>query len=435
MDQSSQDHGIESEDAKAMGKEVEAIAISSDSNSLEAPEFAPSRYDAFMKTYDGVSLLVNLQSTPTALVTSLGPALLTGGPRVLFWGPIAGWVVATCVAGSLAEMASIEPYAGGQYIWTYTNAPTWLSARTRLMLSHIQAYITWFAWMLSAALIPTIMTSSIMELVEIYHPNVTNWTQQHIGGIEVLIGSAIIFLAFLSILNKWLRIVLRPLEMLGFFLTVLIVIILLVVFPVKGERNSAHEAFFSGTLDGAGTAWGNSGLAFCQGVSLLYVMYSGVDGIIHVAAEVTNPEVKVPKTIFNTTQVGALLVLPLAVVVPLFMGPLTQEVLSSPYPITQILFNLTDNTPLVACVTCFITLQIFPAYCGILLTASRLTLQFAQQGGMPEWWCRTLRLRSAYGPLIFSYPTDWLSPLASFPESVSVTQFGVESGPWADGDS
>lgn len=256
------------------------------------------------------------------------------------------------------------------------------------MLSHIQAYVTWIGWSLAAALLPCLMAGQIMELVEIYHPNVANWTFHQNGAVQVGIGLFVVLLLFYCTLNKYMRIVLRPLEVLGLILLFVIVIILIVVLPITGERNSARMAFLSGTLDGADTAWGNSGFAFCQGISFVYFMYTASDGIVHMAAEVTDPEVRVPSITFRSTQIGALLSIPLAVIIPLFMGPLTEDVLSAPYPIIQVLYDQTGSTPLVSCVTCLIVLQIFPCACGAVATASRLTLQLAQQRALPEWWCR-----------------------------------------------
>ena len=256
------------------------------------------------------------------------------------------------------------------------------------MLSHIQAYVTWVGWSLAAALLPTLMSAQIMELVEIHHPNVANWTLHQIGGVQVGIGLFVTVLCFGCTLNKYMRIILRPLEVLGLILIFVIVIILIVVLPVTGERNSARTAFLGSTVDGADTAWGNNGLAFVQGVSLTYFIFTASDGIVHMSAEVRDPEVRVPSITFSSTQIGALLTMPLAIIIPLFMGPLTDDVLSAPYPIIQILFDQTGSTPLVSCVTCLIILQIFPCACGSFATASRLTLQLAQQGGLPEWWCR-----------------------------------------------
>ncbi|KAL9097570.1 MAG: hypothetical protein Q9165_000466 [Trypethelium subeluteriae] len=86
--------------------EANTTSIPLNPSAEEPPKFVPSRFDAFLSTFSGTSLLINLQSTPIAFVNTLGPALLTGGPRVVFWGPLIGWPVATCVSGSLAEMAS-----------------------------------------------------------------------------------------------------------------------------------------------------------------------------------------------------------------------------------------------------------------------------------------------------------------------------------------
>ncbi|KAL9094278.1 MAG: hypothetical protein Q9165_003418 [Trypethelium subeluteriae] len=97
----------ELKDVNATEEKVDSPPGSAQSESMNNPRYVPSKYDAFIRTFDGVSLLVNLQSTPIAFLNTLGSALLTGGPRAVFWGPIIGWVVATCISGSLAEMASV----------------------------------------------------------------------------------------------------------------------------------------------------------------------------------------------------------------------------------------------------------------------------------------------------------------------------------------
>ena len=120
------------------------------------------------------------------------------------------------------------------------------------------------------------MSGQIMGLVEIYHQNVAEWTLRQVGAAEVGIGIVIIVLCFWLTLNKLLRVVLRPLEVCGMILVFVIVILLVVILPVTGERNSAHMAFLSGTTDAANTAWGNEGFAFCQGITLVYFMYTAV---------------------------------------------------------------------------------------------------------------------------------------------------------------
>ncbi|KAI9696671.1 MAG: hypothetical protein M1820_008045 [Bogoriella megaspora] len=375
-----------------MSKSVETIdvdstekVVGSDSRTgKESPKYAPSRFDAFIRTFDGISLLVNLQSTPIAFINTLGPALLTGGPRVVFWGPLIGWLVATCVSGSIAEMASAEPFVGGQYIRCYTNAPSWLGQRGRLLLSHTQAYITWIGWIIASAVLPVVMSGQIMGLVQIYHPTVAAWNPRQIGAIEVGIGTAIVVLCFWVTLNKFLKIVLTPLEVCGMVLVFVIVILLLVVLPVKGARNSAYMAFMSGTTDAANTSWGNDGFAFCQGITLVYFIYTASDGIVHMAAEVTDAGLVVPRIIFRSTQIGALLSIPLCILIPLYMGPLTDDILSAPYPIIQILLDRTNSKALVSAVAILIILQTVPVACGALATSSRLTLQLAQQGAFPH---------------------------------------------------
>ena len=106
------------------------------------------------------------------------------------------------------------------------------------------------------------------------------------------------------------------------------------------------------------------------------------------AAEVTDAGLTVPRIIFLSTQVGALLSIPLCVLTPLYMGPLTDDILSAPYPIFQILLDRTNSKALVSVVAILIIVQIFPCACGALATSSRLTLQLAQQDALPHWWTR-----------------------------------------------
>ena len=112
------------------------------------------------------------------------------------------------------------------------------------------------------------------------------------------------------------------------------------------------------------------------------------------AAEVTDAGLNVPRIIFRSTQVGALLSIPLCILVPLYMGPLTDDIVLAPYPIIQILLDRTNSKALVSVVAILIIVQTFPCACGALATSSRLTLQLAQQGALPQWWIRTWSVSS-----------------------------------------
>lgn len=59
----------------------------------------------------------------TALATSLGLALSSGGPTSVLWGLITAGICNLCLAASLAEFLSAYPSAGGQYHWAAMLCP------------------------------------------------------------------------------------------------------------------------------------------------------------------------------------------------------------------------------------------------------------------------------------------------------------------------
>ncbi|KAI9661099.1 MAG: hypothetical protein M1821_009426 [Bathelium mastoideum] len=111
------------------------------------------------------------------------------------------------------------------------------------------------------------------------------------------------------------------------------------------------------------------------------------------------------------------------------MGPLTDDILSAPYPIIQILLDRTESKALVSVVAILIILQTFPCACGALATSSRLTLQLAQQGALPQWWTSIWSLTGAIGPLVFVCCFSILMLLTNIGSDIAiVVMFNLATG-------
>lgn len=121
------DHGVPQQIGEAE-KDVAAI-IEDPIASSEDGTVVTKRYDIKhrLDRYLGMLPMICLISTLQAIWESLGAGLLgglyNGGPVALVYGFVVAYFGTFALAASFAEMASIVPVAGAQYVWAADLAP------------------------------------------------------------------------------------------------------------------------------------------------------------------------------------------------------------------------------------------------------------------------------------------------------------------------
>ncbi|TIA15667.1 amino acid transporter [Aureobasidium pullulans] len=93
-------------------------------------------------------------------------ALQAGGPALLFWSYIWSFAGSLLVTASLAEMCSMVPSSGGQYVWVSEFA----GKRCQSFLSYIAGYMTLIGWQCGNASGIFLTGSLIQCIITIYRP-------------------------------------------------------------------------------------------------------------------------------------------------------------------------------------------------------------------------------------------------------------------------
>lgn len=105
---------------------------------------------------------------------NLGASFYNGGPQALAWGMLLVVAGALALAASMAELASIQPIAGAQYHWTKflvaSSSSTEKERQRARLLTWMQGWVTWFAWVSSLAGSTSSMANILLGLVAVNHP-------------------------------------------------------------------------------------------------------------------------------------------------------------------------------------------------------------------------------------------------------------------------
>jgi choline transport protein len=98
---------------------------------------------------------------------SIQIALLQGGPATLIYGIMVSSIAYFSIAGSMSELASVYPTAGGQYHFASILAPE----KTKRAISYACGLLSIFSWVAIGAAVTIIPAQQIMALVALYRPD------------------------------------------------------------------------------------------------------------------------------------------------------------------------------------------------------------------------------------------------------------------------
>ncbi|KAK4506653.1 hypothetical protein PRZ48_000385 [Zasmidium cellare] len=230
-------------------------------------------------------------------------ALQDGGLPIVFWSLIAGCLGMSLVYASLAEMASMCPTAGGQYHLVSELA----SPSIQKELSYAVGWLTamgWQVWVTGLCFVMAIVTFAL--------------------AINALLGMRLPAIQRVFIV----------LHVVGFLA---IVITLWVVAPHGGARDTLLR--FAST-----SGWENVGLASMIGVVNPIGSLCGYDCVVHMAEEVQDASLVIPKALIWSFIPNALMALVMGVTFIFSIGDL-DSVLASPtgQPFIQVFYNATQS--------------------------------------------------------------------------------------------
>ncbi|KAJ5876374.1 uncharacterized protein N7529_001958 [Penicillium soppii] len=377
--------------------------------------------ERYLNFFSSVAFSACLLATWESAGGSLLSGLYNGGPAAIVYGIILSTLGNLAIACSLAELASLHPTAGAQYHWSYFLAP-----RGRRFISFFQGWVTVFSWSALVCIAPYFIGTQIQGMVVLAHPEyeLVKWR-----GTLLMWAVAIIPV----IINVFARRVLGAIEVAAGIMHVVFLPVTIAVFVILAPRNP--DSFVWDTFVGGLSGWKDSGVVFSVGLLGVITPLAGVDGIIHMAEEIKNAKVVVPRSMIYGTLINGTLAFCYLIAILYCMGDYT-EALTSPtgYPIITIAYQATGSK---AATFVLMALGMLPGWIALfngLASVTRLTWAFARDNGLPfsEFFARVdptykipLRALLLVASCIFVLSFIQIGSTAAFNAILSLSTLGL----------
>lgn len=315
-------------------------------------------------------------------------SMYNGGPSAWFFSYIIVAIGVLFQCAVFGEISSVQPVAGAQYFWTYHFAPR----STKRLLTWLQGWITWAAYVATFASSLNFGTSILEGLIQLNHPG-----YEVVGWRTTLISLASLML--LTLVNLYAFRIVPWFELLSGFLNVGIFLVFIVIFLVMAPKNggeiitasnvsSGWDNYFVATQVGAlSNIWlfvGKSSGTACE-PQITNFQYSGFDAIIHMGEETRKAREVVPRSLFWSIAANAGLGF-VMLIVTLFCIPPVDVILEAASPIVAISLYVTNSTKTTTALVVFQWLLSFSATVGNATSVSRLTWAWARDGALPRYF-------------------------------------------------
>ncbi|KAF2395912.1 amino acid transporter [Trichodelitschia bisporula] len=319
-------------------------------------------------TLVGYAVMVAM-TWPFGMITG-AYSLMNGGPAGVVWVFLAVCVGLFTVVLSMAEMASIEPTAGGQYHWVSVFAPP----KWRKPASYAVGWMCALGW-------------------QSYVPGAANVGATTLQGLGVVANSAYVPKAYQTVLLTILICTLAPvfntllarklpvIEGCVFALYIVAFFVFLIVLVAMGEHTPA-KTVFTDFQDNAG--WGSIGTACFVGITGPVITLIGSDSAVHLAEELRDASRNLPRAMLGYTAVNYVLGFSMLLAFLFVIGDV-DAVLASPtgQPWIQVIWDATGSRAATIVMTALIFFFFFFASVNTNTTSSRQLFAFARDGGLP----------------------------------------------------
>ncbi|KAF2112037.1 amino acid/polyamine transporter I [Lophiotrema nucula] len=346
-----------------------------DSPGLSNDEKDMRRMGKIQQTKRNFGLLPLLGFTTIMLNSweSVFPFFLTGfingGGPTLIYGYIFCFFGSIAMCASISEMASMYPTSGGQYHWAALLAP----AKWSKFLSWLTGWVSVLGWQAGCAS-GTFLGGTIIQGLLVLNDPTYNYQRWH-GTLllyAVLLVSVFVNTVAIRILPALEGIILI-LHVLGFFAILIPLVHLAPISPAEFVFETWSNV--SGYSDG---------LSWLVGLLTSSVLFIGFDGACHMAEEVKNASINVPRAMFFTIFLNGALGFSMIIVILFTIGNV-DDALATPtgYPFIEIFMNATQSKAGATAMTSILIALIVFATFGFLASASRQLWAFARDQGLP----------------------------------------------------
>ncbi|KAF2224202.1 GABA permease-like protein [Elsinoe ampelina] len=295
--------------------------------------------------------------------------LMDGGRGGFFWTYMFTCVGFFTICASIAEMSSISPTAGGQYHWVSEfAAPAWQQP-----LSYFAGWITTLCWQAAVASSPYTVGGLIQAIIGVLDPDY-GFDRWH--GFLLAVACT----CFTSTINIYGANLLPAMQNIVFTLHVFAFIAIVAIMWILGPHVDGSSAM--NTFENLG-GWGSIATAAMIGqISSIYVL-GATDAAAHMAEEVRDASVVVPRAIMNTLYINAALGVVMLVTIN-FCLPNVGDAIGHPsgYAFIYILEYSLPTSGIVGIIGILIALIVANCLSNQASTA-RTTFAFARDEGLP----------------------------------------------------
>lgn len=247
--------------------------------------------------------------------------------------------------------------------------------RYKVFFSYIIGWLTSLAWIATVAT-ETIFAGTIIQgLIILDHPDYVA-KQWQVTLLAWLVTAVAIFINV--VIPNWLprfEVFILVFHLAGFFA---ILITLLVMTPSLGSNASVWLT----SLNEGG--WSTQGLSYCVGFLGNVATFVGADASVHMAEEVSNAALTIPRAILGAMLINGCVGLAMMITILYCLGDVEKVLTSATgFPFIQIFYDSVGNIAGATVMAALVLSLTWACAIGITTTASRMTWSFARDRGVP----------------------------------------------------
>lgn len=301
---------------------------------------------------------------------SLSISVLNGGPPGILYEFITACVFYGFVGASIAELASSIPSSGGVYHWASITP----GAKWGRVIGFFCGYLNFFGWIFDLASIVSIPANVTVAMYSIYHPEFEAQPWHSFVSFVLITWLCTAFVVFCNSL-------IPKLQQVGLFLVVvggLVTIIVVAAMPAQHATNAFVWKDFNNL-----TGW-NNGICFLTGVLNGAFTIGTPDAVTHMAEELPNPKVDMPKAVFAQVGLGFVTAFVYAIAIMYGINDLdavTGSALS--FPLAEVYSQATGSRGATFGLLFIVLLSILICSIGTLMMVGRLFWVLARDNATP----------------------------------------------------
>ncbi|KAF2112027.1 putative choline transport protein [Lophiotrema nucula] len=317
-------------------------------------------------------LALNIDNAWIALGGSVTIAIANGGPAGVLYELIVACSYYAVIAACIAELASAIPSAGGVYHFASITA----GVKYGRVLGFFTGSINFFGWLFDFASITQIASNVAVQLYAIFHPDlvIEPW---HVYVAYLLITWSIASICIFA--NR----ASPTLQHAGLVLVVVGGLVTIIVLAATPNQHASNSFVWGGFTANNLTGW-SDGVAFLTGVLNGAFTIGTVDAITHLAEELPNPKVDLPKGVAAQIILGFLTSFLFGIALFYSISDLDAVLNSNgSFPLAAIYSQATGTKGGALCLLLIVLFSLLICLVGTLLTCGRIWWSLARDNATP----------------------------------------------------